>query len=97
MLFELTPEELYVFDEFEGEEYYKAGVQPELLEGAGAAAGDSAGAAGRVEADAYLWQDALRPALLPSAWDPEGFRQQHLARYTVMCQKFAASLCRRSP
>lgn len=79
MLFDLTPQELHVFDEFEGEEYYKARVQPALAGGSS------------VEADIYLWQDRLRP-LCYGSWSEEEFRERHLASYTEMCGTFAAEL-----
>lgn len=79
VLFELTPEEMFTFDEFEGEEYYKAQVQPQLADGSS------------VEAEVYLWQEKLRP-LLYGEWSEDDFREQHLARYTTMCAEFAESL-----
>ncbi|PSC72734.1 AIG2 [Micractinium conductrix] len=80
VLFDLRPQELEMFDEFEGDEYFKQDVQAELLE-----SGDS------MPTSIYIWQDRLRP-LLQGEWDPEAFRQQRLDSYVEMCRGFAADV-----
>lgn len=83
VLFDISPQELEIFDEFEGEEYDKVSVQPELDEGA------EAGLVG--ECSVYLWRHDLR-GLLYGEWDPEGFRERYLQSYVAMCTGFAAEL-----
>lgn len=68
-----------MFDEFEGEEYYKVHVQPQLVDGT------------VVDADMYIWQDKLWP-LLQGEWSEEDFRLQHLSAYVNMCKEFASDL-----
>lgn len=80
VLFDLLPDELEVLDEFEGEEYFKEGVEARLA-GSGAA----------VPTTVYLWQDRLRP-LLYGEWDPQEFREQRLGSYVDMCRDFAADV-----
>ena len=74
---------MVILDEFEGDEYYKFPVQPQILDGP--ASGTTA------EASVYIWQDSLRP-LLYGKWDPEVFRETHLESYVEMCEKFAEEL-----
>jgi gamma-glutamylcyclotransferase (GGCT)/AIG2-like uncharacterized protein YtfP len=81
LLRELTPEDMVVFDEFEGDEYYKLPVQPQLLEQGGDA----------VAASVYIWQDSLR-SYLYGEWDPEAFAETHLESYVKMCTAFAEEL-----
>ncbi|KAL4458037.1 hypothetical protein ABPG75_012902 [Micractinium tetrahymenae] len=80
VLFDLLPDELEMLDEFEGEEYFKEGVEARLVQSGGA-----------VPTLAYLWQDRLRP-LLYGEWDPEQFREQQLGSYVEMCSSFAADV-----
>ena len=82
-LSDLTEQELYVFDAFEGSEYEKRSV----------AAQPEAGGA-EVAATVYVWKEALRPLLLPDSgdWDPQEFRERHLAEYALMCARFSSEL-----
>ena len=79
MLYDLTPEELDVFDEFEGDEYVKTEVQPELIPTGGEVVNGCS---------VYLWRDDLRP-MLTGCWDAEAFRETHLGSYVKMCVHFA--------
>ena len=69
-----------MLDEFEGDEYYKHGVDAVLA---------SSGALHRTVV--YLWQDSLRRHLY-GEWDPELFRRQELAAYQINCERFAADV-----
>lgn len=84
LLRDLTPDDLVVLDEFEGDEYYKLPVRPEVLEGAGAG--------GAEDAVVYLWQQPLRHLLYGDDWDPEAFADTHLTGYVEMCRQFAEEL-----
>ena len=66
-----------IFDEFEGDEYFKVSVRPTLLEN-----DDDAG-----EASVYIWQHSLRN-LLYGEWDPVAFAETHLPSYVEMCEQF---------
>lgn len=85
LLYELTPEEMVVFDEFEGDEYYKEAVQPQILDASGVATGNSA------QASVYLWQRSLRHLLIGD-WDPELFEKTKLESYVGMCTSFIEEL-----
>lgn len=94
LLRELTPEDMIVFDEFEGDEYYKLPVQPQvMLEDGNESSGTTAAAtaAATVFASVYIWQDSLR-GLLYGVWDPEYFAKTHLEAYVKMCIAFAEEL-----
>ncbi|KAL4432856.1 hypothetical protein ABPG77_008182 [Micractinium sp. CCAP 211/92] len=80
VLFDLQPNELEVLDEFEGEEYFKEGVEARLLQSGTA-----------LHTTVYLWQDRLRP-LLFGEWDPQEFREERLGSYVKMCRGFAADI-----
>eukprot|EP00887_Chlorella_sp_A99_P001493 scaffold8.g1493.t1 len=80
VLFDLRPDEMDMFDDFEGEEYFKEAVQPQLEDGSS------------VDAIVYVWQDSLRPLLYPPDWSPEEFRTQHLGAYVEMVKRFAADV-----
>lgn len=71
---------MIVFDEFEGDEYFKSPVKPRLLRD------DSS-----VEALIYLWQPSLTH-LLYGEWDPEHFAATLLDKYVDMCYSFAEEL-----
>ena len=75
----LTPEDMVVFDEFEGDEYRKVAVTPQLPDGS------------TEEASVYIWQDSLR-SYLYGEWDPEAFAATHLESYAEMCQRFIDEL-----
>lgn len=68
-----------MFDEFEGDEYFKQQVQAELDNG------DSC------DAVVYLWQDSLR-SYLEGEWDPHAFREAELPEYVAMCTRFASDV-----
>jgi gamma-glutamylcyclotransferase (GGCT)/AIG2-like uncharacterized protein YtfP len=90
VLFDLLPEELAVFDEFEGDEYIKTPATPLLLASSGD--GDEARAASEtVEASVYVWRTDLRP-LLFGTWDPDEFERSKLPEYVEMCRCFAKDL-----
>ena len=72
-----------IFDEFEGEEYYKFPVQPQLLD---TLPPDTTPTT--VPASVYIWQDSLKH-LLYGEWDPDHFRDTHLDAYVDMCHRFA--------
>lgn len=88
LLSELTEQELYVFDAFEGSEYEKRGVAARTLAGGA-----------EVAATVYVWKAALAPLLLTDAgdWDPDEFREHHLAEYVVMCARFRRELAAERP
>lgn len=83
LLYRLTPDEMDVFDEFEGDEYYKVSVEAMPLVEDNAAPSN---------ASVYVWQDSLRSLLLESPWDPEAFREKHLQPYVGMCEQFSEEL-----
>jgi hypothetical protein len=87
----LSPEELTVFDAFEGDEYVKTSVHPRFLSG-GRAAQLGVPSDDIVACDMYVWRDSLRPLLRNEGWDADAFREQHLGSYTAMCEEFAAEL-----
>ena len=68
-----------MFDEFEGDEYYKEGVEARLEGGAAC------------PTTVYIWQDSLR-SYLYGEWDPQEFRERELERYVEMCAGFAADV-----
>jgi hypothetical protein len=68
-----------MFDEFEGDEYFKDRVQAELDSG------------GTCDAVVYLWQDSLH-SYLCGEWDPQTFSDVELPRYVAMCERFAADV-----
>lgn len=86
VLFDLTPEELEVFDEFEGDEYTKVNVAPELLPQGSACGGTQQALE---PCSVYLWRDER---LLHGEWDAEAFREKHLPAYVEMCRRFATEL-----
>ena len=75
-----------VFDEFEGDEYYKVPVEPQPL------VPEDVFNAAPIHASVYVWQDSLKPLLLESPWDPEAFREKHLEAYVGMCERFSEEL-----
>ncbi|EFN58718.1 hypothetical protein CHLNCDRAFT_140371 [Chlorella variabilis] len=79
VLLDLQPDELEMFDEFEGDEYYKEGVEARLEGGAAC------------PTTVYIWQDSLR-SYLYGEWDPQEFRERELERYVEMCAGFAADV-----
>ncbi|BDA40600.1 AIG2-like protein D [Coccomyxa sp. Obi] len=79
VLYDLSEKEMEVFDEFEGEEYYKADAVPILDDGT------------QVEASVYVWQDSARH-LLYGSWDYQEWRSKHLADYVKMCASFQEEL-----
>lgn len=85
LLFDLTPEDMYVLDQFEGEEYYKTDARPMLLEQC-EALGLAAGSC--IDTSIYIWRHSLRH-LLHGEWDPEGFETRYLDSYLDMCREFA--------
>jgi hypothetical protein len=85
----LTPEEMILFDEFEGDEYYKLPVQPQLIKEDGEDKNDPVTT---VSASVYIWQDSLRSYLYGDDWDPEAFANTHLEAYVKMCTEFAHEL-----
>jgi gamma-glutamylcyclotransferase (GGCT)/AIG2-like uncharacterized protein YtfP len=92
LLKELTPEDMVVFDEFEGEEYYKLPIQPQLIsEENGNEIASTTAPAPVIDASVYIWQDSLRD-LLYGEWDPEAFAKTHLESYVEMCTAFAEEL-----
>ena len=80
LLHEITPDEMVVFDEFEGEEYYKLEITPQLI-----------GTDTTLPASVYISADMMRP-LLYGSWDPEEFAKTHLESYVVMCKEFITEL-----
>jgi hypothetical protein len=86
ILHDLSSEEMEIFDEFEGDEYTKTEVRPELISGAAGSGGDAV-----VPCSVYVWRHDLEP-LLYGDWDPQGFREKHLDSYVQMCARFAADL-----
>lgn len=82
---ELTPEDMVVFDEYEGEEYYKISVQPQLI------LEDGNETTATLPVTAYIWQDSLID-LLYGEWDPDTFEKTHLESYVEMCTEFAEEL-----
>ena len=96
LLRELTPEDMIIFDEFEGDEYYKLPVHAQLLENGSENVSESAAiatatATTTVPASVYIWQDSLK-GLLYGEWDPEAFATTHLESYVKMCEAFAEEL-----
>lgn len=89
LLRELTPEDMIIFDEFEGDEYYKITVQPQLILEDGNETPTTTPASTTVSA--YVWQDSLRD-LLYGEWDPDAFAKTHLESYVKMCTEFAEEL-----
>jgi hypothetical protein len=85
LLFSITPDEMYIFDQFEGDEYFSRDVKAVTLEpcpSTGLPAGTT------VDGSVYIWQHALR-SLLRGDWDPKLFEDTHLKSYLDMCEKFA--------
>ncbi|KAK9824562.1 hypothetical protein WJX72_011320 [[Myrmecia] bisecta] len=68
VLFDLTPQEIEILDEYEDEDYFKDAASPVLEDG------------NSVDADVYLFKDNLRH-LLYGDWDYDQFRREDLARY----------------
>ncbi|EIE26750.1 AIG2-like protein [Coccomyxa subellipsoidea C-169] len=79
VLYGLNCEEMEVFDEFEGEEYYKTDATPILADGS------------QVDASVYVWQDSARH-LLYGKWDYQEWRRKHLENYVKMCTIFKEEL-----
>ncbi|KAK9839630.1 hypothetical protein WJX81_001733 [Elliptochloris bilobata] len=73
VLHDLSAQELDVFDAFEGDEYYKVNVRPQLSD------------ATSVDAFMYVWHERR---LLYGEWDFEEWRRKHLTDYTLMCGEF---------
>lgn len=78
----MTPAEVAVLDAFEGEEYVKKRV---------VALATDALPPEEIDADVYLWTNALRPALR-GEWDYAAWRERDLERYAAMVKEFALEI-----
>lgn len=86
VLFELTPSEMDIFDEFEGDEYVKVSVAPQLVTINDPAVDNNTMTI--EDASMYVWTDSLKH-LLRGDWNPDSFAEIHLERYVAMCTRFA--------